>query len=258
MRVVIFPAPGGPEGEELFAPRENDWHIVALETKRQVEAQGWELAVWPCEVSQTDFGIVFEHHLKLPRMDRKICILQEPPVVRPRPYEIITGLPYDRVLTFCRPYVDNKLIHFMPFNTPSYTKDLSRIHRDGYICAISGNKSFNHPEALYQARRQAYLSWGKDLDLYGHGWALDAEIMATCNYKGIVQDKVSTLARYKFAIVFENQIIHGWNSEKLYHCLQSGTVPLYRGSKEDVLPLSEVTEVRWNERLIQHIKDVLG
>jgi hypothetical protein len=159
-----------------------------------------------------------------------------------------------RILTFVSEFVDDRRIFYQPFPCPSYTKPLSHIPRDRYICAISSNKNF--PGGLYQDRRMAYLSWGKDLDLYGWGWHTDAEVVEKVNYCGPVDDKVATLARYKYALVFENQIVEAYNSEKLYHCIQAGTIPLYRGNKAGIPMLEEVTEGPWCRRIMGHLEAI--
>lgn len=254
MRLVAFPAPGTREYWDK--PVENNWHKACFAFRDLCKEKGYELAIYPCDVSRDDVGLYFNHYKQIPQTGKKILIQQEPPVVDPYPYEHIQALPYDRILTFCLPYVDNKKIHFLFFPTPSYDGDLSQVKRDKYIVAISSNKRSSHPEELYTARRLNYLSWGKKLDLYGYGWEKDIEILNTCNYKGIVEDKIKKLAEYKFAIVFENQDIAGWNSEKIYGCLQAGTTPIYRGSMDDFLPLSEVTEVPWCRNLMKHIEEI--
>jgi hypothetical protein len=256
MRVVAFPAPG--TRDYWFNPAENNWHKAAWKLRDMLIEAGHEIDVFPCDVRDDDVGLYFNHFKQIPQTGKKILIQQEPPVVDPYPYPMIQALPYDRILTFCRPYVDNKKIHFLHFPTPSYDGDLSGVKRNKYICAISSNKRSDHPEQLYTARRLAYLSFGKDIDVYGYGWEKDEEIMRVCNYKGVVEDKVKTLAQYKFAIVFENQNIHGWNSEKIYHCLQAKTTPIYRGSMEDFLPLDEVTEDKWAKAVLNHIEEVIG
>lgn len=47
--------------------------------------------------------------------------------------------------------------------------------------------------------------------------------------RGPVPSKCETLARYRFALCFENSTIAGWVTEKLFDCLFAGTVPVYWG-----------------------------
>lgn len=50
--------------------------------------------------------------------------------------------------------------------------------------------------------------------------------------RGPVLSKLGTLAEYRFAICFENMILRGWITEKLFDCLCAGTVPVYWGAPD--------------------------
>jgi alpha(1,3/1,4) fucosyltransferase len=41
--------------------------------------------------------------------------------------------------------------------------------------------------------------------------------------------KIAFLSRYKFTIAFENQTYPGYTTEKIYHAMQAGSVPIYWG-----------------------------
>lgn len=258
MRVAIFP-PSGYEGEKFYQPVENDWHVLHIELRRQLEEAGYQVIVYPCEVDvKADTGIYFEHQLIVPLTDRSILVMIEPPVVRPRQYEVVTGLPYTRIFTHVQNICDQKRIFFSPVPVPSYDKDLSHIKRDKHLCAITGFvphdwPAYNHPEALYAQREWIYRSFGKQLDLYGHRWHL-WEYINEVNYLGVVADKIAKLAEYKNAIVFENW--EGFASEKIYHCVMAGTRPIYRGNREAVLPLREVTEKPWAARIVNAVREL--
>ncbi|MBA2643089.1 MAG: hypothetical protein H0U82_09205 [Actinobacteria bacterium] len=51
-------------------------------------------------------------------------------------------------------------------------------------------------------------------------------------YRGAVVSKVDTLGRYTFAICFENMVLKGWITEKIFDCLRAGTVPVYLGAPD--------------------------
>ncbi len=51
-------------------------------------------------------------------------------------------------------------------------------------------------------------------------------------YKGAADSKSSVLSQYNFAICFENMIIKGWVTEKIFDCFFSGTIPVYLGSPD--------------------------
>ncbi len=47
--------------------------------------------------------------------------------------------------------------------------------------------------------------------------------------KGTINSKAETLSRYTFAICFENMILPGWITEKIFDCFAAGCVPVYWG-----------------------------
>ena len=64
--------------------------------------------------------------------------------------------------------------------------------------------------------------------------------------KGTVVSKAETLSRYKFAICFENMILPGWITEKIFDCFAAGCVPVYWGAPEitDVIPAECFIDMR--------------
>ena len=64
--------------------------------------------------------------------------------------------------------------------------------------------------------------------------------------KGTVVSKAETLGRYKFAICFENMILPGWITEKIFDCFAAGCVPVYWGAPEitDVIPADCFIDMR--------------
>jgi alpha(1,3/1,4) fucosyltransferase len=51
-------------------------------------------------------------------------------------------------------------------------------------------------------------------------------------YRGPVTSKAETLAGYTFAICFENQVLEGWVTEKIFDCLVAGAIPVYLGAPD--------------------------
>ena len=51
-------------------------------------------------------------------------------------------------------------------------------------------------------------------------------------YRGVVADKAATLAGYTFSLCFENSILEGWVTEKIFDCFYSGTIPIYLGAPD--------------------------
>jgi hypothetical protein len=54
-------------------------------------------------------------------------------------------------------------------------------------------------------------------------------VAAKAAWRGSAKSKSQTLARYRFALCFENSVLKGWMTEKLFDCFFVGTVPVYWG-----------------------------
>lgn len=117
-------------------------------------------------------------------------------------------------------------------------------------------------QELYTERMRAieFFSRTGEIDLYGVGWDRPSRQMgktwmpftfrkmgfwlieqwqrvrpnpllvaARRVYKGRAQSKSETLSQYTFALCFENMILKGWITEKIFDCFFAGTVPIYWG-----------------------------
>ena len=51
-------------------------------------------------------------------------------------------------------------------------------------------------------------------------------------YRGKAESKSDTLGNYTFAICFENSILKGWITEKIFDCFFAGTIPIYLGAPD--------------------------
>jgi len=51
-------------------------------------------------------------------------------------------------------------------------------------------------------------------------------------YRGIALSKAETLGKYTFALCFENMILKGWITEKIFDCFFAGTIPIYWGAPD--------------------------
>jgi hypothetical protein len=51
-------------------------------------------------------------------------------------------------------------------------------------------------------------------------------------WRGLAPSKAETLGGYTFALCFENMILKGWITEKIFDCFFSGAVPIYWGAPE--------------------------
>jgi hypothetical protein len=120
-------------------------------------------------------------------------------------------------------------------------------------------------DELYTARLRAvqYFHAFGEIDLYGRnwdraparvgktrtpatvrrylsrGWELKQRfvpdplyVAAASATRGPSRSKSATFAQYRFALCFENSILKGWMTEKLFDCFFTGTVPVYWGAPD--------------------------
>jgi hypothetical protein len=144
-------------------------------------------------------------------------------------------------------------------------------HR-GFLAMINANKLPRvYWKELYTERMRAveYFARTGEIDLYGKGWdapsmrvgktwvpwtiklpllALQKRwqqrfpdsllVAARKAWRGPTPAKAVTLSRYNFALCFENCVMPGWITEKLFDCLFAGAVPVYWGAPDigDAVP----------------------
>ena len=51
-------------------------------------------------------------------------------------------------------------------------------------------------------------------------------------YQGSCSSKFETLSKYEFCLCYENMAMNGYITEKIFDCLYSGTIPLYKGAPD--------------------------
>ncbi len=120
-------------------------------------------------------------------------------------------------------------------------------------------------QELYTERLKAveFFSRSNEIDLYGVGWDKPSfrvgktwvpwtikRISYACTelwqrvfpdpvltsarkvYRGKADSKAKTLGQYTFALCFENSILKGWITEKIFDCFFAGTIPVYWGAPD--------------------------
>jgi hypothetical protein len=180
----------------------------------------------------------------------------EPSVVLPANYARYRQRQFGKVITVGGiSSHDSRSVHW-PLLWPS-ASNLDKLHateRDERVVLVSGNKMSFIKGELYSLRRKAIKNL-KNLDLYGTQWdskfvsrliiALKSFAQAALSLKlprlsglylwfqdypkskGPVDDKLKTMAHYKYALVIENSA--EYMSEKLIESLFAGCVPIYVG-----------------------------
>lgn len=159
------------------------------------------------------------------------------------------------------------LHHFcIPYHSNAVNETIWNGTNRKFLMMINGNKLPRlYWQELYTERLRAveFFSRTGEIDLYGIGWdvppyrmgktwmpntaqrahrkllevwdrvhpnPLLAAARKVC--KGPVVSKSSTLAEYTFALCFENQILNGWITEKIFDCFYAGTIPIYWGAPD--------------------------
>ena len=136
----------------------------------------------------------------------------------------------------------------------------------GFLMMINSNKlPAIYWQELYTERMRAieFFSRTNDIDLYGRGWNLPTNKMTNSNipytflkwkydflkvwqrfftppllvaarkaYKGEVDSKSEVMSKYNFTLCYENMIMKGWVTEKIFDCFFCGTIPVYLGSPD--------------------------
>lgn len=186
-------------------------------------------------------------------------VIFEPPVVAPQLYRALPQL----TVAFERVYVHNtegdgyslqgvdrsklrKLYWPQPHKDvllPFWNQD----DRQRRMVMINGNhKPTSFEGELYSKRIEALAALAKfgKVDLYGRGWERwwsrnslwlpywrhRGALMSI--YKGSCSSKYEVLSRYEFALCFENMVMKGYITEKIFDCLYAGTIPLYLGATD--------------------------
>lgn len=188
---------------------------------------------------------------------RRAFVIFEPPVVAPHLYHALPEL----TAAFDHVYMHNitgdgytlqgvdqsKLVQLFwpqPYKgvLEKHWEKTDRLNR---IVVINGNhRPRSRPGELYSKRIEAMVALTKidAVDLYGVGWAKwwshrtmwapywrHRKTLLSI-YHGSCVSKYETLSGYQFSLCFENMIMTGYVTEKLFDCLYAGTIPLYLGA----------------------------
>jgi hypothetical protein len=174
-----------------------------------------------------------------------------------------------------RPFIGSEVM-LHPFRIPQQRATVHQglwERRDrGFLVMINANKlprlSVNE---LYTERLRAVAHFEErsEIDLYGVGWDVPPFRMGQTRtpvvarrairwvqsrwervrrdpllgaarraWRGVAESKAHVLSRYRFAVCFENMILPGYITEKIFDCFGAGTVPVYWGAPDitDAVP----------------------
>lgn len=199
------------------------------------------------------------------------CPIVEPtlygnlPDVQRRFRRLFTWAPADRLVPFTGEEVESRRF-FWPQSRDGIEEELWKRRDRAFLTMINSNKLPRlYDRELYTERVRAveHFHRNEEVDVYGPNWdksprrvgktwmpgtfrrALQALSdlryalwrpapyrAASEAYRGMAESKSETLSRYDFAICFENMVLEGWITEKLFDCLFVGTIPIYWGAPD--------------------------
>ena len=153
------------------------------------------------------------------------------------------------------PSIDNASFPNQDINRFQYI-----FHQTKYEVGKFFSKSFRTAlkNELHTKRWEVIKYFGnlEKLELYGAGWdeyerfpSAWRDIMKTVIpsvYKGQCEDKINTIANYKFVFCAENTIYPGYVTEKIIDCFIAGTIPIYIGAPdiENFIPKNLFIDLR--------------
>ncbi len=204
--------------------------------------------------------------------NKKYFFLFEPSVIAPISYWKIVHLFFTRVYTWHDWLVDKaKYFKFIWPQSWNGMKDPVSFAQKKWIVLMNANKFSFWKYELYSFREKMIRYFEKEkieFHLYGPGWGkanLKQHILRYFPYpswKGRVEDKIGTIAWYKFNICFENMSdTPGYITEKIWDSFKAKTVPVYWGASNitDYVPKNCFIDYRdfWDfEKLYKFLSDM--
>lgn len=180
------------------------------------------------------------------KQDKAVLLIWEGRTICPLNFEKWIWDRFDHILTWDDELLsDPKFIKYnMPIEPPRKIPEAVPFAKKKMLVNISFNKKYYHPNELYSARKRSIeffdQNYSNDFDLFGPRWNQPISYMGGMfpnltkkytNYKGITDDKLGTLSKYKFSLCYENNSgAKGYISEKIFDNFHAGTVPIYWGA----------------------------
>jgi hypothetical protein len=190
------------------------------------------------------------------KIDLSILMLVEPPLISPKIYFNLKKLEkkFHKIFIYNDSFISNidkfsKFYFFQPaINENELARILeskSRLRRYALIGSNLRPIKSKYQE-LYSKRIDVMIDLDKFklLDLYGRGWSsligrnyinlryLFNYFKIQSFYRGPCKSKTDTLNNYEFSIVFENMIMDGYVTEKIFDSMRSGSIPIYLGAPD--------------------------
>jgi hypothetical protein len=182
---------------------------------------------------------------------KSFLMLFETDLIRRDNWDLKKHSHFKKIFTWNDKIIDGE--KYFKFNFPNEIKKtpIGLSDRTGFLTSISGNKTSNHPLELYSQRLDT-IRWYEEnhpesFEYYGIGWDYKFDVWFqklfrkfkilkflpknhSPSYRGRVEEKLTVLRKYKFALCYENgKDIDGYITEKIFDCLFAGAIPIYWG-----------------------------
>lgn len=208
-------------------------------------------------IEESEIVIYNEMPIILPskkNIKKSYLMIFESELIKPENWKFESHKYFNKIFTWNDKIIDNKKYFKMNFSHlfPTFI-DKNLAKKDKLCTLIAGNKKVNHPLELYSKRIEA-IRWFErnhleDFNFYGLGWDNYRHTNRYINfilqkislsklmvkkyksYQGKVDNKITVLEKYKFAICYENaKDISGYITEKIFDCFFAGCIPIYWGA----------------------------
>jgi hypothetical protein len=179
---------------------------------------------------------------------KKVLYQGEPPTNMPYAYSHLSALSriYTTIFLFRKPDVSFPNVKYLmwPRDFRDEFGTFFAIPKTKFLTLINSNSRprgyFAHELFSERLRGIRYFSGCSDFDLYGGRWDRRPYFpyshyakYVTRVWRGqLLEDKLPTLARYKFILAFENASYPGLVTEKIFDAFLAGTVPVYLGAPD--------------------------
>jgi hypothetical protein len=227
---MLFTNPESDIGAGLLKPW-NDLYVAA-------KACGIDLFT-PDQHDEGDLLILMDRPTTIKaKAPRTIAMLYEPDSIIPNNYDKDFLASCEKVFTWDDRLVDGEKFIKNNFTTnlqdavkPTPDEVFKSYHSRKLLCLINTYKQSSYPRSLYGKRVEAVRFFSHyaagDFDLWGRNW----QHLNLPAYKGATNDKLKTLANYRFCLAYENcDDAYGYISEKIFDCFMVGVVPVYWGA----------------------------
>lgn len=223
---MLFTNPESDIGAGLLRP----WNELYLAAKER----GIDMFT-PDQHDEGDLLILVDRPTQIKaKAPRTIAVLYEPESVLPNNYDKEFLDSCEKVFTWDDRIVDNE--KFIKSNFTTNLQDAALLtpddvfgnyHSRKLLCLMNTYKHSSHPLSIYHKRVEAARFFTghapKDFDLWGRFWQAPT-------HRGTTNDKLKTLANYRFCLAYENCHSYGYISEKMTDCFMVGVVPVYLGA----------------------------